>query len=125
MTQATLAIPDVVHDDFTFRATLDAATLEIRLTGTADARSTAELQIFLERVHAEAKRLTVSEAIVDITKLDFMNSSCFKLFISWLTANVDEAATTYKIRFVWNQASYWQRRGLAALQAFATDVIEL
>ena len=119
-------IPDVVQPGFAFRATPGAAGPELHLTGSADARATSELEEFLRRVHAEARRREASEVVVDLSGCRFMNSSCFKAFLGWLTAIADLAPDArYRLRFAWDGSSYWQRRGLAALKAYAADLVQL
>jgi hypothetical protein len=121
-----LNIPDVVQPGFAFRAALEPAGLALRVTGSADARATSELEAFVGRVHAEARRLAVPEVVVDLCGCSFMNSSCFKAFLGWLAAIGDlPPDARYRMRFAWDDASYWQRRGLAALKAYAVDVVHL
>ena len=119
-----LNIPDVVQPGFAFRAALDPAGLQFRLTGSADARATSELEAFVKHMHTEARRLAVSEVVVDLSGCNFMNSSCFKAFLSWLAAIGDLSPDAqYKIRFAWDDGSYWQRRGLQALKAYAVNLV--
>ena len=121
-----LTLPDVVQPDFAFRATLDTAGLRFHLTGSADARATPELEAFMKQLHAEARRLAVPEVVVDLNGCSFMNSSCFKAFLSWLAAIAElPAEAQYRMRFVWNDGSYWQRRGLQALKAYAANLVQL
>src|SRR5690348_3313437 len=115
-----LNIPEVVQQGFAFRATLDDAGLTFLLTGSADARATSELAGFVRHMHTEARRLGVSEVIVDLHGCRFMNSSCFKAFLGWLAAIGDQPPEgRYRLRFSWDDDSYWQRRGLQALKAYA------
>src|SRR5262245_39758507 len=108
-----LNIPDVVHQGFAFRAVHDAGGLKFRLTGSADARASPEREACVRHVHTEARRLAVSEVVVDLNECSFMNSSCFKAFLGWLSAIGDlSPESQYKVRFAWDDSSYWQRRGL-------------
>jgi hypothetical protein len=125
MTSA-LDIPDVVQQGFTFRAALVPDGLYVHLTGSADARATAELQAYVKLLHGEARRLRVLEVVVDLSDCTFMSSSCFKALLSWLSAIADLApGARYRLRFSWDAGSYWQRRGVAALKAFAVDLVQL
>src|SRR5215212_8196294 len=106
-----LNIPDVVQPGFAFRAVLDGTGLQFRLTGSADARATPDLENFVKHVHTEARRLSVPEVVVDLNGCSFMNSSCFKAFLGWLAAIGDlSPEAQYKVRFAWDGTSYWQRR---------------
>ena len=121
-----LNIPDVVQPGFAFRAALVPTGLQFHITGSADARATPELETFVKHMHGEARRLTVPEVVVDLSGCTFMNSSCFKAFLSWLSAIAELAPEAqYKLRFAWDDNSYWQRRGLQALKAYAADLIQL
>ena len=63
---------------------------------------------------------------MDLTGCRFMNSSCFKALLGWLTAIADlPPDARYKLRFAWDGETYWQRRGLQALKAYAVDLVEL
>lgn len=121
-----LNIPDVIQPGFAFSAGGDAAGLQFRLTGSADARATPDLAEFLKQLHEVARRLSVPEVVVDLNACNFMNSSCFKAFLGWLSAisELPEDAQ-YKLRFAWNGGSYWQRRGLHALKAYAVNLVQL
>lgn len=121
-----LNISDVVHQGFAFHAALEPAGLQFRLTGSADARATFDLEEFVKHMHTEARRLAVPEVVVDLNDCSFMNSSCFKAFLSWLAAIAELAPDArYKIRFAWDNSSYWQRRGLQALKSYAVDLVQL
>jgi hypothetical protein len=121
-----LNLPDVVQPGFALRAALDGNGLELRLTGSADSRATSELEAFLGRAHAAAQRLAVPEVVIDLRQCRFMNSSSFKAFLGWLAAIADlPPEARYRLRFAWDAGSYWQRRGLQALRAYATELVVL
>src|SRR5262245_44430066 len=104
---AELNIPDVVHPGFAFRAALDPAGLQVRLTGSADARATSDLEGFVKSVHAEVQRLALPEVVVDLSGCNFMNSSCFKALLGWLAAITElSPEAQYRVRFAWNDDSY-------------------
>ena len=121
-----LNIPDVAQPGFAFRAAPGAAGLQFHITGSADARATPELETFVKQLHGEARRLAVPEVVVDLIGCTFMNSSCFKAFLSWLAAIAElPPEAQYRLRFTWDDSSYWQRRGLHALRAYAPTLIQL
>lgn len=121
-----LEIPEVAQPGFALRAAREPAGLRFRVTGSADSRATPQLEAFLRSVHAAAQRLSVARVVIDLSGCRFMNSSCFKAFLGWITALADlPAEARYKLRFEWDRESYWQRRGLQALKAYAVDLVEL
>ena len=120
---ATLDIP-TLDGPLRAEATLAPDNIRLRLAGNADMRSMSPLHLFLTRLHTEARRLRVGEVIVDLRELEFMNSSCFKNFVTWIT-DVRESMveSQYKIRFLSNPELLWQRRSLHALCGFAKELI--
>jgi hypothetical protein len=107
-------------------AAAEDAALRVTLTGTADSRVMAKLNDLLTRVHDEAARRKSSEVVVDFRALEFMNSSCFKAFVTWIV-RVQGLATDaqYKIRFLSDKGKHWQNRSLGALSCFAVDLISV
>ena len=100
---------------------LEAGKLVVAFNGTGDVGAITLLGQYLPRVHAEAVRLSVSEVTCDFRKLSFMNSSCFKAFVTWIDGV--KSATTYRIRFLTDPEMRWQRRSLEALRRLASDVV--
>jgi hypothetical protein len=114
----------VTGAEFTGSAEHEGAQILARLGGNADYAAMDALEMLLTRVHAEATRLGITEAVVDLRQLEFMNSSCFKSFVSWISDVQDlEAGKQYKIRFVSNPSMHWQKRSLHALRCFAVELI--
>lgn len=116
---------DVAVPDFTASLKHDAAANELHaiLSGTADMRVWATLKTYLDRVHAEAGKRKVPRVTVDFRELEFMNSSCFKNFVSWLTVDAAlPADQRYKVRFLSSSSRHWQRRSLQALGCVAQDI---
>jgi hypothetical protein len=110
--------------EFNGSAAHDGIRIVARLGGNADYAAMDALEMLLTRVQAEASRLGVAEVLVDLRQLEFMNSSCFKSFVSWISDVQElEPAQRYKIRFVSNPALHWQKRSLHALRCFAVELI--
>ena len=111
-------------EDFAATATHEGSAITAHLEGNADYAALDAVEMLLNRTHAEAKRLAVSEVIIDLEKLEFMNSSCFKCFVSWIT-EVQELPppAQYKVRFLSNPQLHWQKRSLHSLRCFAVELI--
>lgn len=104
----------------------EGTELVLRMSGTADMRAMEALDGFLRAAHADALRHAVTEVAVDMRDLEFMNSSCFKAFVSWIESVVDlPEPKRYRIRLISNPQRLWQRRSLLALSCFATELIEV
>lgn len=108
-------------------AVVAESVLTTRLRGTADVESRPALETYVEGLHKEACRLGMSKVVVDLRELEFMNSSSFKVFITWL-AQVKELPpdAQYRIHVLSNPNTHqWQRRSLAALSCFAVDLVTI
>ncbi len=111
-------------DDFHADATHQSGVMTLRVGGVADYAAVDALEQLLDDVHAECTRAKVKETTVDLRQLEFMNSSCFKCLISWITVVQESApAAQYKLTFLSNPQMHWQKRSLHSLQCFAEDLI--
>lgn len=121
-----LNVPAVSTADFQANALHDAAGVSVRLTGNADVRVMAPLDAMLRTLSAELERLSVPEVVVDLRNLQFMNSSCFKSFVTWLGQVQElEPEKQYRIRFLSDANKHWQKRSLSALSCFAVDLVKI
>lgn len=123
---SALELPAVKADDFSATASHDDNTLAVRFVGNADMRTKSVLDSLLVKVHAEAQRLGVASVTIDFHQLEFMNSSCFKSFVTWISEVRDlDPQKQYAIRFLSKPELLWQRRSLHALRCFAVDLITI
>ena len=121
-----LNLENVVGGELKAHAGYEDGRITACLRGNADLRAQESLKAFLPAIHAEAMRLEVREVVVDLRALEFMNSSCFKALVTWVT-QVQELPEErrYGIRFRSSAQLHWQRRSLNALRGFAIDLIQL
>ena len=112
--------------DFTTEGGVDGESIVVRWKGSADLRAQEPLTQMLRGLHEEARRRRTREVRVDLTELEFMNSSCFKNVLFWIN-QVQELPTEarYGIRFLSNPTLHWQKRSLRALQAFAAELVSV
>jgi hypothetical protein len=102
------------------------AQLTATIGGTAEMPAVDVMGAFVDKLHTKTCELKAREVVVDLTSLEFMNSSCFKSLVTWLNAITDlEPGDRYKIRFRSNPQILWQRRSLHVLQTMGTDVISV
>jgi hypothetical protein len=106
----------------TGEAELDGGVITTRLAGTADMRAIVPLERMLCTLHDGALAASATEVVVDLRDLEFMNSSCFIKFVSWL-GKLEESATKYRIRFISTRRYHWQKRSLHALRCFASELV--
>ncbi|HEX9620740.1 MAG TPA: hypothetical protein VF989_11435, partial [Polyangiaceae bacterium] len=103
---------------------LDDRTLNVKFAGTGDMDAIAALSAFLKEVSGAAHRVDAQEVRFDVADLEFMNSTCFKSFVTF----IDEAKTSgapYKIRFLTDPNLHWQRRSLEALRRLALGLVTI
>ena len=120
------AVQAVQDLEFSAEANVSGKVFNIKLVGNADLNVKVQLDRFIASVHEEALRAKADEVTVDLRRLEFMNSSCLKSFVWWITS-VHELSTDhqYRITFVSSPAMYWQRRSLTALAGLATDLVSI
>lgn len=95
---------------------LTGSTLLVQLKGNADSASNDAFGTFVNKLHAEAQRLSVKEVQLDLTQLYFMTSSCIKCFVTWIGfINAAPPSKQYAIHFVVNPNLRWQKRNLDVL----------
>jgi hypothetical protein len=120
-----IALPIEQAAELRARLTREEAALVAKLSGTADLRVTDSVEAILSSVHQKAMELRIPEVRMDLRELEFMNSSCFKSFVSWISEVSDLTAGQYRIRFLSNPRILWQRRSLHALSCFAAELVTI
>jgi hypothetical protein len=118
-----IALPILQLEELRAETSQDENGVLVRLLGTAESASMKALDGFLKKLHAEAVAHNVSEVTVDLRQLEFMNSSCFKVFVTWIgELEGVERERQYKIRFLADEDKDWQRRSLGAPGCFNVEL---
>jgi len=119
----TVLVP-LIRNDFSLFPTLSGNALLVEFKGSADNETQPLLANFFKLVHVEANRANVSEVVVDVHALEFINSSCFKTFITWVAENGSVALDArYRIRFLKDPNVRWQARSFDALHRMCLDSV--
>lgn len=122
----TIDFPPIMGGAFRASATHEGTTATLSLMGTADAGTLPHVQAAVTAMRQQAEALRVSEVAVDMRELEFMNSSCFKCLITWLSDLLERPhAERYRIRFLSDPGKHWQHRSLRALSCFAVDLVTI
>src|SRR5262245_37951542 len=118
-----LAAISHTQEGFAIDASMQDDALVMRLLGDSSI-GTEHIATALTRFHDETVERKLPHVTVDMRELQFMNSSGLKFFVSWISRilSLPEEAQ-YRVRMVYSPQIYWQRRSLAALRAFAGDVL--
>ena len=120
------AIVPVREHEFRADAALREGVLVLTLNGNADLNVKTRLDHFLAAVHAEVQRRAVGDVEVDVRELEFMNSSCLKCLVGWISRIQDEPpARQYRVSFRSSPSLFWQRRSLHALSCLAADLVSV
>ncbi|WP_437499265.1 hypothetical protein [Sorangium sp. So ce1099] len=121
---SSLRVEPVVTDSFGIEPALRDDTLSVKLTGTGDMAAVAPLDMFLKDMQSEAMRLRVSAVEFDVRALYFLNSSCLKAFISFIS-RLGSQGLRCKIQFVTDARLGWQRRSLTALERMSPELVSI
>ena len=98
----------------------------LELSGKITSRDPgSELGPFFRAAHEAAKADGLTQFNVDVSGLDFVNSSSIRLFVDWATWLKAEGAPSYVLKFVTNRTTTWQRTSFVALKALAKDVVSV
>jgi hypothetical protein len=119
-----LDLQSIRQQGFSMEPSIDAEALVTRFSGTGDLDAIETLGSFLPKVHLEAVAHGVDEVRFDFRDLEFMNSSCFKAFVTFID-NAKSAGPAYRIRFITSAKHYWQRRSLEALRRLAFGLVTI
>ncbi len=120
-----LGIAPLVHSGFQLAPRLEGTDLVVAFSGNGDMSAVESLGRYLKQVHTEAVTLKVGEVKFDFRDLYFMNSSCFKAYVTWIDLVSRAESHAYKIRFLTNPRLHWQRRSLEALRCLSPGVVRV
>jgi hypothetical protein len=110
---------------FSWKVSRQGDALHLLLEGDANLNVVEDIGRILGDLHDSARREPTQTVVIDVRQLEFMNSSCFKKFVTWIGQVQDLAASAYKVRFMWDPKMHWQRRSLHVLQCFAPELVSL
>jgi hypothetical protein len=124
---AEATIPPIHDLEFSAEASPGSGrSFQIKLVGNADLNVKTQLDRFITAVHDQARKASAEEVVVDLRGLEFMNSSCLKSFVWWISTVQDLGpGPNYRITFLSSPSMYWQRRSLNALACLATDLVSV
>lgn len=119
---AELGLERLTQPRFSLTPALAGGTLDVKFCGTADMDAGTVLSTFLKQLSEAAHRVSAQDVQFDFSELEFMNSSCFKSFVTFIDAAKTSSAP-YKIRFLTDPNLRWQRRSLEALRRLALGLV--
>jgi anti-anti-sigma regulatory factor len=94
--------------------------LILKLSGTFDMTSAASLQLYLEQVQTEARKLALLELVIDVVEVYYLGSSCIKAFVT-LTVGLQHGTAGMLLRIMTNPRLDWQDRAFSVLARIAPE----
>jgi hypothetical protein len=117
----------VAEEKYSAHLGSDPQGIRVHFRGTISTVNPAiVLNPFVDAVHAHAIDADAKEVRVDLTALEFCNSSGFKSFIHWIE-RIQQAPEPkrYKLRFISTKERKWQRTSLLALSCYGINIVAL
>ena len=117
----------VAEEKYSAYLGFDAQGIRVYFRGTISTVNPAVvLTPFVDSVHAHVLEANAQEIRVDLTGLEFCNSSGFKSFIYWIEL-IQKAPEEkrYKLRFVSSKERKWQKTSLLALSCYGVNLVTL
>jgi hypothetical protein len=118
-----LSLDRVDQSTFGIGAGLEGLCLTLSLRGTGDLEAIEPLGDYLEKASQETRRLGIERVVFDFRELEFMNSSCFKAFVSFIERAKESKGLG--IVFRTDPRHHWQRRSLEALRRLAMGLVTI
>lgn len=111
-----------------FKMTLDRATdrWTVVCTGILDAREAANIvQPELMRLHEALMAENVPLVRLDISAVEYINSSGLKAFMVWFLAAANSKPATYRIEVLFDSEVSWQQLSLQPMERLAPKTVQL
>jgi hypothetical protein len=115
----------VAEEKYSAQLGSDPQGVRVHFRGTISTVNPAVvLNPFVDAVHAHVLEVSAKEIRVDLTALEFCNSSGFKSFIHWIE-RIQQAPEPkrYKLRFLSTKERKWQRTSLLALSCYGINIV--
>jgi hypothetical protein len=122
---ANLQLPSVEPGRLSCGTQLSTGLVLLSFAGSGELGDQEPLTAFLKKVHEHALVTKTMKINISFEGLSFMNSSCFKGFVTWfaLLAQIKPVSERYRVHFKMNPARRWQRASVSALACFAPEVV--
>lgn len=93
----------------------------VTMKGTITVQDGGGLSAFFRSLHQRARENKLSEVVLDVTGLRFVNSSAIRLFVDWAMWVQGDAA--YKLRCRIDRRTTWQKTSFSALTSMVGDAL--
>lgn len=121
----TVVVPAIVREGYSVQVD-HPQEVRLKISGNADMELLPRLSPLLLQLHEQVVDAKQRLVVVDFRDLYFMNSSCFKTIITWISwVQKLDGAAIYTVQFISNPNLHWQRRNLEAIKQFAPEIVEI
>jgi hypothetical protein len=121
----TWELGPAIREGFALHPSVEQGTLVVRVSGIGEMAALGTLEAYLKLVLGVALARAPKDVCFDFRQLDFMNSSCLKAFVTFVSLVSQSRPLTFKVRFLTNPKLHWQRRSLEALRRLAPEVVRV
>lgn len=109
-------------ENFAFAPHWDGANLSATFTGTADLMAVVPLAEFLKGLGQDVSRLRSRRVRLDLTRLEFINSSCLKAFVAFVVRMKDGQRPVH-VEFLTDPGFPWQGRAVAPIARISPETV--
>lgn len=122
-----LPYPTLISTDLKVRLAKEGTEYVLEFNGRGETPEVCELlRTFLATIDQTVVTLGIQSLVVDFKALLFINSSCFKELVVWLSAiRGRPRVSQYQLVFRSNPELRWQRASLYSLSTFAIDLVQI
>ena len=122
-----LGIDPLNIENFEIRPSERDGTIAVVFSGMIDIREPSkEILPYLLKIHEAILENAFNKIYIDLTGLDFMNSSGIKTFISWIMkVNEMPQEERYNITIIYGPDITWQQSSVKVIKRLFPDFIEV
>ncbi len=122
-----LNIEDIVQDKVKIDIEDIPSGLGVKFAGEIDMEDPGiVLDPLFDRIHSGAQQMKFSEVLIDLTRLNFLNSSGIKALAKWVMKLSDLSEDKrYKIKINHNKDITWQVTSLPTLTYLVVGAVEI
>ena len=107
--------------------TIEVDKTMVVINGTIEYTDPTEsLEPYFNRIHANALKNQIKQVIIDLTNLNYINSSGITIFVKWII-NLQHLPDDkkYTLKFICNPDHKWQKQSISMLAKTAPTIISI
>jgi ABC-type transporter Mla MlaB component len=112
---ASVVVTPMRESKFEADAEVQPPLLLARMAGTADITSQEHLARFLDQIDDAARTAGVSAVRVDLSGVEFLNSTCMGAFAGWFARVAPSGRAAYEVTLVFRSTGHRPRRSFGGM----------